>query len=133
MEAFDPDMVEMPEGCDVDVDLTILNSTLVYAEVYNMMYYPEKFIGKKIRMHGMYSVYVDEETKKTYYACFISDAAACCQQGVEFEPQDAAGKAEAGGALQNGDEITVVGVYDTYEEDGYTYCTLRDAVLEEPA
>ncbi len=35
--SFEPEMVTMPDGCDVDVDLTVLNSSLVYAEVYNMI------------------------------------------------------------------------------------------------
>ncbi len=82
-------------------------------------------------MHGLYSIYVDEETEKTYYACFISDAAACCQQGVEFDPGEELRSWDPKDFPKQGDEITVVGVYDTYEEDGYKYCTLRDAVLEE--
>ena len=44
----------------VDIDLTALSSTVVYGQVYNMMYYPEKFVGKTIRMEGMYSDYFDE-------------------------------------------------------------------------
>ncbi|MCR5675796.1 MAG: hypothetical protein K6G16_08815 [Lachnospiraceae bacterium] len=124
-------MAQMPEDCDVDVDLTILNSTMVYSEVYNMMYYPEKYIGKSVRMRGTYSYYQDQETGKSYLACFISDAAACCQQGIEFELKDAATRKYPDDYPQAYDDITVVGIYDTYEEDGFVYCTLRDAVLEE--
>ena len=50
-----------------------------------MMYYPEKFVGKTIKMNGNYSEYVDEATGKRYHACIIKDATACCSQGVEFE------------------------------------------------
>ncbi|MCR5093491.1 MAG: hypothetical protein K6B72_05910 [Lachnospiraceae bacterium] len=124
-------MAEMPEDCDVDVDLTILNSTMVYSEVYNMLMYPDKYIGKSIRMHGNYNVYQDETTKKIYLTCFISDAAACCRQGIEFEPRDMGTMNYPEDFPEVDDEITVVGTYDIYEEDGVKYCTLRDAVIEE--
>ena len=39
----------MQDGTDgVDVDLTVLSSTMVYSEAYNMMYYPENYIGKTV-------------------------------------------------------------------------------------
>lgn len=124
-------MAEMPADCDVDVDLTILNSSMVYAEVYNMMYYPEKYIGKRVRMRGTYSYYKDEATGKVYLACFISDAAACCQQGIEFAFSDPEKEKKVVAEHEDYDDIQVVGVYDTYEEDGVKYCTLRDAVMED--
>ena len=117
---------ELPEGDDtVDVDLTVLSSTLVYSEVYRMMMSPEDFIGKKIKMSGQYVVIFDEGTGKYYHACIISDATACCSQGIEFEltnsytyPDD---------YPEEGAEICVIGTFDTYEEDDYIYCTLRNA------
>lgn len=124
-------MAQMPADCDVDVDLTILNSTMVYSEVYNMVMYPDKYVGKSVRMRGFYSPYLDETTNKIYHACFITDAAACCQQGIEFDPKDAVAMKYPEDYPQADDDITVVGVYDIYEEDGITYCTLRDAVIEE--
>jgi len=117
---------ELPDGDDtVDVDLTVLSSTLVYSEVYRMMMSPEDFIGKKIKMSGQYVVIFDEGTGKYYHACIISDATACCSQGIEFEltnsytyPDD---------YPEEGAEICVIGTFDTYEEDDYIYCTLRNA------
>ncbi len=109
----------------VDIDLSSLSSTVVYAQVYNMMYYPENFVGKTIRMEGLYSDYFDQAKGKHYFACIIMDATACCSQGVEFEltdeyvyPDDYPGE---------GDTVTVEGVFEIYEEDGYNYCTLRNA------
>ena len=68
----------------VDVDLTVMNSNMVYAEVYNMMMYPEDYIGKTVKMEGTCACYHDEETGKYYFACLIADATACCSQGIEF-------------------------------------------------
>jgi hypothetical protein len=110
---------------ECDVDLTVLSSTMVYSEVYNMMYYPENYIGKTVKMKGLYAVYHDENTGKFYHACIIQDATACCEQGIEFEttdeykyPEDYPGQ---------GEEVCVTGIFDTYQEGEYTYCTLRNA------
>ena len=109
------------------VDLTKQSSTMIYTTVYNMMYYPENFVGKTIKMTGNYSEYVAEDTGKRYFACIIKDATACCSQGVEFELTsdykypDNYPKEE--------DPITVEGVFDLYEEGQYQYCTLRNAKL----
>jgi uncharacterized membrane protein YcgQ (UPF0703/DUF1980 family) len=112
---------------EVEVDLTALSSTVVYSEVYNMMVMPENYIGKTVKMRGDYAVYHDEATGNNYFACIIKDATACCANGIEFVltddysyPQDYPAE---------GEEITVVGTFDTYDENGSIYCTLRNAVL----
>lgn len=111
----------------VDVDLTVLSSTMVYSEVYNMMMKPDDYKGKVIKMKGQYVPYLDEATGNRYFACFISDATACCSQGIEFcltedysFPDD---------YPEEGDTICVEGTFDTYIEDGGLYCTLRNARL----
>ncbi|MCR4655464.1 MAG: hypothetical protein K5770_04445 [Lachnospiraceae bacterium] len=120
------DLMRGTEG--IDVDLTALSSTMVYSEVYNMMYYPENYIGKTVKMKGLNTIYHDESTDKYYYACIISDATACCSQGIEYEltdnyifPEDYPSENQ---------EICVTGIFDTYQEGEYTYCTLRNAQLE---
>ena len=110
-----------------DVDLTSMSSTIVYSEVYNMLLSPESYIGKTIKMRGAFAVYAtgegDQET--LYYACLIADATACCSQGIEFVPTGDYHFPDDYPEL--GSEITVIGTFDTYIEDGYEYCTLRNA------
>ncbi len=102
----------------VDIDLTLLSSTLVYAEVYNMMYYPEDYVGKIIKMKGSFNVYTDTEKGIDYLAVLVADATACCQQGLEFTweghkyPED---------YPKMGTEMTVTGEVELYEEDGFMY------------
>ena len=103
-----------------DVDLTGLSSTMVYAEVYNMTTAPDTYVGKSVKMTGTCDVYHDETTGKTYYACIIQDATACCASGIEFE-------LASGDYPSKGDEVTVSGTFDTYEEGGATYAVLRRA------
>ena len=118
----------------VDVDLTVLSSTMVYSEVYNMLYfYPEDYYGKNVKMTGQFNVYqwVDESgivaDMPVSYACIISDAAACCAEGMEFVlegdytyPDD---------YPELGAEITVIGEFQSYEENGMTWYHLVNARL----
>ena len=112
----------------VDVDLTVMNSNMVYAEVYNMMSQPADYIDKTIKIRGIYTVFEDEENKQIYYSCIIQDATACCAQGIEFVPEDMEGFQGAG--YEPGDEITVEGTFETYPEGDYIYAVLCDAKLE---
>ena len=114
----------------IDIDLTTLSSTMVYSEVYYMMTSPNDYLGKSVKMDGIFSVYHDEAADKYYFACIIQDATACCAQGIEFElkgdhvyPDD---------YPEEGTEICVTGVFDTYQEGEYLYCTLRNAKFDEP-
>lgn len=111
----------------IDIDLTAGSATVVYSEVYDMMYFPENYVGKTIKMDGMFSYYYDEAMDKYYFACIIMDATACCSQGIEFELTDE--YVYPDDYPEDGGDICVVGTFDTYEEDGFTYCVLRDARL----
>lgn len=120
------DIIPADEIPDV-IDLTTMSPTFVYSEVYNMMILPENYIGKDITMEGLFSTYHDEATDKYYFACIIQDATACCAQGIEFElagdfkyPED---------YPKEGDIVKVRGIFETYVEDGYTYCRLSDAKM----
>lgn len=115
----------------IDVDLTKLSSTVVYSEVYNMMTAPESYIGKTVKMSGKFSIYEATDDKGQllpggrYFACVIADATACCSQGLEFVLEGEHEYPEDYPPL--GSEITVVGEFNTYLENGYRYCHLTGA------
>ena len=111
----------------IDVDLTALSSTMVYSEVFNMINSPENFMGKTVKMNGVFALYHDEATDNNYYACIIADATACCSQGIEFVLTD--DYTYPDDYPEIGGDISVEGVFDTYQEGDYTYCTLRDAKI----
>ncbi len=114
----------------VDVDLTQLSSTMVYSEVYAMVSEPGEYLGKTVKMRGLFAT--QEYNGARLYACIVQDATACCAQGLEFEtaeellyPDD---------YPEPGAEITVIGTFDTYKEDAgdgnyYLYLVLRNARL----
>jgi hypothetical protein len=112
---------------NVDVDLTVMSATMVYSVVYSMVTEPSSYEGKMIKMDGIFDVYTDERTGKNYYACIIQDATKCCSSGIEFELEEE--RIYPDEYPENGSFITVSGVFETYEEDGILYCTLRNAKM----
>ena len=110
-------------GGEADFDLTLMNADLVYANVYSLVTSPDSYVGYTIRMTGKAVSYYDEATDTTYYGCFITDAAQCCSQGLEYRLSE-------GDYPEDDDEITVYGVFDTYTEGGNLYVVISDAVLE---
>ena len=119
---------EILKNGDIDIDLVDLNSNMVYAQVFQMTGSPEEFVGKTVRAKGTFAHTTDESTGQDYFAVFIADAAACCQQGLEFRrdgefsyPDD---------YPEEGDEIIVTGTFNSYKEGLFTYCELKDATME---
>ncbi|MCR5174247.1 MAG: hypothetical protein K6C09_06415 [Oscillospiraceae bacterium] len=111
----------------IDVDLTAMSSTMVYSEVFSMLDTPDDYIGKIVKMNGIFAYYYDEASGNYYYACIIRDATACCSQGIEFVLTDE--YVYPDDYPEVGEDVTVIGRFDTYTEGDYLYCTLRDAVL----
>lgn len=120
---------ETAEEEDIDVDLTTLSSTMVYSEVYNMMVKPDDYIGKTVKMTGMYSYYHDDATGNDYHACIIQDATACCAQGIEFTTTDDFKYPDD--YPEMGDDVTVIGRFDIYYEGDFCFMTLLDARIVE--
>lgn len=112
------------------LDLTTLSSTVVYSEVYNMVTAPNSYKGKKIKMNGNFAVYEDAATGKLYYACVIADATACCQQGIEFVLENDDELTYPDDYPKEGDEITVLGTFNTYTENDEEFCHLENARME---
>ena len=103
----------------IDIDLTVLSSTMVYSMVYCMVTSPDSYIGMTVKMCGVAASYHNEATDVYYHACIIQDATACCSQGIEYELE--------GDYPEDNEIIYVTGTFDTYTEGGYTYCILREA------
>ncbi len=112
------------EAGKTDIDLTVLSSTMVYSEVYNMVSNPENYLGKTVKMSGSVATFDGEG--RTYYACIIADATACCSQGIEFLLKDSYRPEDYPGV---GETVTVTGVFDRYYEGEEVYYQLIDSVL----
>ena len=95
-----------------DIDLTVMNANMVYAQVLQMTQDPESYVGKSIRLEGEY--YSAPGPQKTYYFAYVSDAAACCSQGLEFVLAEGVPEEYP----PEGAFILLEGIFETYTEEG---------------
>lgn len=119
---------------DVDLDISKMSATMVYAEIFNMIIEPERYVGKTIRIKGQFYVY-EKEDQEPYvngssrvYACVIQDATACCAQGLEFRLEKEMNYPEDFPELYS--IVTVVGTYFSEEINGIEYTGLKNARFE---
>lgn len=130
-EAPEPAAVTDPSG--VDVDLTVLSSTMVYAEVLNMMTEPNAYDGKTVKMRGRFGASYGYRPDGTInedvliFACIIADATACCSQGIEFVLSGAYTFPEDYPELDS--EITVTGTFKSGEQNGIPYFRVINAQM----
>ena len=110
-----------------DLDLSGMSGTVVYAQVYNMLYDPDAYLGKIIRMAGYYNYYDDQAHGVVYHACIVPDATACCAKGIEFVW--AGEHAWPDEYPEIGTDIIVTGKLEMYVEDGIKYLHLINADL----
>lgn len=108
-----------------DIDLTKKSETVAYAQLVNMLYEPENYLGKVIRMAGYLDLFEDDLTGTVYFSCIVPDSTGCCSEGLEF--------VWAGEHLypddypEYGAGLTVTGRLESYEDAGWTYLHLVDA------
>ena len=117
--------VNAPEAAE-DVDLSVMDSDMIYATVYQMMSDPEQYVGKKFRIEGKFYVTYDEMTKNQYYYCVIKDATECCAQGLEFVWGDGS-HIYPDEYPTDGTEVIVDGTFELYMENDSRYCRLANA------
>ena len=123
-----------PETIDydnVDIDITEMSSDMVYATVYQMVYNPQDYVGKTVKIKGQYFVAYskDEGNDNFYNYCLVADAAACCQQGLEFLCNDGH-SVYPDDFPEDGTDIEVTGVFEMYHEGAYTYTRLNYAKMQ---
>ena len=116
---------------NVDIDLTVMNSDMVYSTVYQMMVDSESYVGKKIKMDGNYYTAEDPDTGIRYYFVIIQDATACCSQGLEFVWDDGSHVFPDEYPEDNA-EVEVEGTFELYKDnpdDQMQYVRIADAKL----
>lgn len=125
--------VKAEDCAPVDVDLTPLSITMLYAQVTQMNYSPQEYIGKRVKTVGQFAYYpmADENGNpiegQGYYVCLVNDSTACCSSGLEFilkgdpkYPED---------YPKQNSVITVAGEFQTYYEGEYMYSHLVNAEI----
>ena len=122
---------ESEKSNEVDYDLTLMGSDMVYATVYQLMVDPQTYEGTTFKIEGQYYPAFYEPTQKYYHYCLITDALACCSQGLEFVWEDGT-HSYPEEYPQPGENIVITGKFETYQEGGNTslYCRIQEAKLE---
>lgn len=115
----------------VDVDMTTMDSNMVYYTVSNIMAYPDDYRDKVLRFKGNYGTGFDDGNNQYYHYAIIQDATACCAQGFEFIWGDGS-RVWPDEYPSDGQEVIITGVFETYREPGvpYEYARVRSATLE---
>lgn len=106
----------------VDLDLSQLNSTICDAYLRELQGNKEQYRGIVVKATGEYNYYKNETTNKEYYNCVF--ASTCCPNGLEFILADPTKYPK-----QNGENITVIGQFDYYDENGTIYYNLVNATI----
>jgi hypothetical protein len=103
----------------IDVDLTVLSSTMLSAAYDNIALNPGSYIGQTIKAAGSYSAFFWNETDRYYHYVSVKDGAGCCQGWFEFVwsgnrvyPDD---------YPEDGTKIEMTGVFGSYEELGRVF------------
>lgn len=112
---------------DSTVDLTNVSNMIAYAELFSMAMSPEEYVGKTVKLTGVYSSFFDENLNYTYRACTVSDNTSCCAQGIYFELGETADPSRL---PENGEEVTIEGEFQLYTmADGYGSYHLVNTVI----
>lgn len=114
---------EEASGDKIDLDIT----EAMYVTMINAIYTnPQKYLGKTVRIQGMFSAQYFQPTDTTYYyvyrvgpGCCGNDGSMC---GFEFTGNTK--------GLEDNDWIDVTGTLDSYDENGVSYLTLRTKSVE---
>ena len=121
---------ELSRNNGIDVDLSVLSSTMVFAEVFKMTSNPNDYAGKTVKAQGVYETYVHESGVR-YHFIVMADAAACCAQGMELRKNS--DRDNPDGYPERQTKIEVTGVYSSYTQSGalHYYLAIDDMVILE--
>ena len=103
-------------GDDIDVNLSVLSATMLFAEIINIMNSPEDYLGQVIKIHGEYFNFYHEEDNEYIHFVQIFDEMGCCEQGFQFRVNENFGSPEE--LFEIGEGIEIIGIFQSYEGEG---------------
>ena len=107
-----------------DIDLSFGSETIAYATITNILEAPKEYKGQQIKMLGTYKKVESEISDSVFHVCIVTDATACCTQGLEFH------LLEDGEYPVDGRQIILQGMVDTYMDGNYEVAFLKDATYK---
>jgi zinc transport system permease protein len=116
---------EVQKDVKIDVDLTKVNTNMVYVQVFYMMQKPQDYNGQTIRLPGVCTIMKNKTTQQRTYNCNVLDGTGCCAKMIPFKLADA-----NAAYPKSGEAITVTGKFQIVTENDKTFGVLNDAVVE---
>jgi len=104
-----------------DSDTIIIDDKVFIAMVSDIYANTDNYIGKTIKLSGLYDITKDDKTGKTYYSVYRCDTAGCCTCGIEVDWDDNFDYPSP----QQDQNVTATGVLDSYEENDQKYLVLH--------
>ena len=130
IENSEPNEKSITTDCEYDIDLTQMNSNMVFVQISDMINNGDSYLGKTVKVKGPFS-YFQETDGREFFAVIISDATACCSQGIEFVLDGDYSYPEDYPEIDT--EIVVTGEFNYYKEGIITYCQLLHANMKADA
>ena len=112
---------------NIDMDLTQMNSTMIYSVIYDLMIKPNDYYGKSFMVDGYFDTMYNDDLGVRYYFVVVPDATACCVQGLEFKLPE--GTVYPDDFPEPGTDIRVRGGLGSYEENGQPYAYINADLL----
>ena len=103
------------EEGNIDVNLSALSATMLFAEITRITNNPEDYLGQVIKIHGEYFNFYDGERNQYIHFVLVLDEAGCCNEGFQFRVSEEFGSPEDLFEIQ--EEIEIIGVFSSCEGD----------------
>ena len=116
-----PDRTVNLAPVDVDMDLTALGENMMRAEVVNIMTNPDEYLDKTIKVSGSYYRVFEQVTGRIQNIVAVFEVDSCCPpEGLEIIVGDFIDPYSFDFPLE-GTKIEVIGVFSTYEMQGFDF------------
>lgn len=119
---------ETPSLDNVEIDLSQFTGDELYNRVSDMMSNPNEHIGKVVKISAPFGVLeATPANPRNYFGCICFDNDQCHMAVLEFVCADDLQYPDD--YPKTGENITVVGVFNTYLEAHATFCQLENAIM----
>jgi len=114
-----PEDVMEPNAEKPDLDLSKLSAMLAFSQVVGMNESPKDYVGKTVKLNGLYHAEYYEPTEQYYHFIGVGDETACCLAWLEFVWSGE--RAYPDDYPDEQGKIELSGIFGSYEELGNTY------------
>lgn len=110
------------------LDLSLLNDTMAYSQLINIIKDPEGYLGTPVIVKGIYTAPFNGFTHEYNRTVTIQDNTQCCAQGIEFLLKK---ESDLEKLPEEGETLKIEGVLELFEEGKHSYCIISDAQIIE--